>query len=68
LVEPIEGTSPLVRARSVKAQELNCTPVAGVDDRAPDCGRRLPMAMLRALVASAAVRLVSMDQPTTRRE
>jgi hypothetical protein len=32
------------------------------------CGERLPMAMARALVVSAAVAQASIDQPTTRRE
>ena len=34
----------------------------------PGWGSRLAMAIPRALVTSAAVWLVSMDQPTTRRE
>jgi hypothetical protein len=34
----------------------------------PGCAARLPMAMARALVVSAAVGEASIDQPTTRRE
>lgn len=34
----------------------------------PGRGERLPMAMARALVVSAAVGEASIDQPTTRRE
>jgi hypothetical protein len=41
-MDPMEGSRPVARVRSVKAQELNCLdPVVGVDD----CAARLRMAV-----------------------
>jgi hypothetical protein len=54
-------------ARVVKAQEPNCTPWSEWMT-VPAGGRRVSMAMPRALVTSAAVGEESIDHPTTRRE
>jgi hypothetical protein len=64
---PMEGTRPLALARSVNAQEPNCTPRSEWMI-APAGGLRDSIAMPRAKVGSAAVGEESMDQPTTRRE
>ena len=63
----MDGTNPERLARSVNAQEVNCTPWSEWM-MPPPCGSRFVMAMLSALVTSAAVWLESIDQPTTRRE
>jgi hypothetical protein len=66
-MDPMEGASPDCLARVVKAQEPNCVPWSEWMI-VPAAGRRVSMAMPRALVTSAAVGEESIDHPTTRRE
>ena len=65
----MDGTSPDSWARRVNAHDVNCTPWSEwitVPEPGSPLGRglRLAMAILSALVASAAVWLASTDQPT----
>jgi hypothetical protein len=64
---PMEGTSPDALARWLNAQEVKCTPWSEWIS-VPAAGRRDSIAIPRALVTSAAVGVVSIDQPTTRSE
>ena len=64
----MDGTSPDSFARRVKAHEVNWTPWSEWITVPGGSGERLPVAMLGAFVARAAVWEESMDQPTTRRE
>lgn len=64
---PIDGTSPKALPRSVNAQDPNWGPRAEWVT-APAGGVRDSIAIPSALVTSAAVGEISIDQPTTRRE
>jgi hypothetical protein len=63
----MDGTGPESLARRVKAQDPNWTPWSEWMT-VPGAGRRVAMAMPRALLVGAAVGAESIDHPTTRRE
>jgi len=63
---PKEGMSPAERIASPKAHEVNWTPWSAWT-MPPGPGRRLRMAMSRALITKVVSWRESMDQPTIRR-
>ncbi len=64
---PIEGARPASRTFWLNAQEVGWTPRSLCSTR-PASGLRVLVAMPSAVVTSAVVWVLSIDQPTTRRE